>query len=95
MRLYHMTSPQAAAEIYPNGPFISKEADGSVYFSDRVDGYAAGYGEAWVCVDVPELIAELDDEFPDGELHYRINLQDLRPEYIIGTSAGSERRKHG
>lgn len=87
MRLYHVTSAQAAGEIYPNGPFQSKEADGSVYFTNRLGGYASGYGDAWVVVEVPEEITELDDEFDDGELHYRINLGDLKADYIIGMGA--------
>lgn len=84
MLLYHVTSLEAAKAIYPDGPFTSKEADGSVYFSDRLGEHASGYGNAYVAVWVPEYIAVLDDEFPDGEQHYRINLRDLLPRHIVG-----------
>ena len=83
MLLYHVTSLEAAEAIYPAGPFQSKEADGSVYFTDRLHGYADGYGDAFVLVHVPDSIAMLDDEFDSGEKHYRINQRDLKPKHIV------------
>lgn len=95
MLLYHVTSAEAAREIYPDGPFVSKEADGSVYFSDRLHGYASGHGDAFVLVRVPESITELDDEFGTGERHYRINLRDLKPKHIVSFGMIKEEKQHG
>lgn len=75
--LWHRTTPEIAERIHATGAWVSKENTGEVYFSTRPDGHAAGYGEALVHVRVPEHLAELDDEFPDGEQHYRVHPRDL------------------
>lgn len=70
--LFHRTTPAAAAAIYASGRMLSKENTGEAFFSTSSgDGQADGYGTAVVHIRVPEELAELDDEFPDGEQHYR------------------------
>ena len=81
--LYHRTSPEMAAEIRRTGRWLSKENTQEVYFSNRRDGQAEGYGTAVVHVRVPESLAELEDEFPDGEQHFRVLIGLLRPEHLV------------
>lgn len=83
MDLYHRTSTQAARTIIETGSWVSRENTGEVYFSDRRDGQTDGYGDAVVHVRVPVDSAELDDEFPDGERHFRVLSSSLRPESIV------------
>lgn len=82
-RLYHRTSAEAAEKIHTDGEFISREYTGDVYASNRLHGQAEGYGDAVVRLRVPSHLAHLDDEFPGGEKHYRINRKDIKPEHII------------
>lgn len=70
--LYHRTTPEAAAAVYASGCMVSRENTREAYFSTRRDGHAEGYGEGVVAVAVHRVHAELDDEFPDGERHYRV-----------------------
>jgi hypothetical protein len=80
--LYHRTTPEAAASIVKTKTMTSKE-QGYVFFSTHHGGAAAtGYGASVVHVRVPEHLAELDDEFPDGEQHYKMRTRDLRPEHF-------------
>lgn len=72
--LYHRTSIDAARAILASGRFVTRENTREAFASNRVDGQAIGYGDAVVHVRVDEDDAQLDDEFPDGELHYRIPL---------------------
>lgn len=51
-----------------------RENTREAFVSTHVDGQATGYGEAVVHVPVDAADAQLDDEFPDGEQHYRIPL---------------------
>lgn len=86
--LYHRTSNEAATTIARTRRFLSKEEgalpDG-VYFSNRETGsYSVDYGEAVVRVEVPEVWAQLDDEFDDGEKHYRVHARDIDPAWITG-----------
>lgn len=89
--LYHRTTPDAAAAIYRERKMVSRENTGEAYFSTKRSGQAEGYGGAVVHVRVPESVAELDDEFPDGEQHYRVRVRDIRPEWFIvdSTTAGA------
>jgi GNAT superfamily N-acetyltransferase len=81
--LYHRTSPEAAAAIMRTKRMTSKE-NGDVFFSTHRDSEnSEGYGSAVVHVRVPEHIAELDDEFPDGEQHYRLNNRHLKPHHFV------------
>ena len=72
--LYHRTSEDAARAIVATGRFLTRENTPEAYVSTHIDGEAAGYGAAVVHVRVDEADAQLEDEFPDGELHYRIPL---------------------
>lgn len=85
--LYHRTSPERAAVILETGSMLSRENTREAYFSSRADGQAEGYGSACVHVRVPVDMAELEDEFPDGELHYRVPVDRLRPEHFVGLVA--------
>lgn len=81
--LYHRTTPEAAAQIHATGQMHSKETPPRAYFSTQHSGgQADGYGEGVVHVRVPEHLAELDDEFPNGEQHYAVNVNHLRPEHF-------------
>lgn len=70
--LYHRTTPEAKAEILRTRRWASRENNRMVYFSNRIDGQAAGYGEAIVHIRIDQRYVELEDEFPDGEKHYRV-----------------------
>ncbi|MBM4574814.1 hypothetical protein GS896_27540 [Rhodococcus hoagii] len=78
MKLYHRTTPDAAAAILASRSWSSKENTQEVYFSTVMDGENVGYGTAVVSVDVPDDVAELEDEFPGGEQHYRVPVSALR-----------------
>lgn len=83
--LYHRTTPDAAAAILREKRMTSKENDNGLFFSTHRDGEnAGGYGSAVVHVRVPEHLAELDDEFPDGEQHYKVRAQHLQPHHFVG-----------
>lgn len=82
MRVFHRTTPEAAKLIRETGEFISREAGGPVYVSNRRNGQAVGYGVAVVRLNVPVWALELDDEFPGGEKHFRIIKGFIDPEWI-------------
>ncbi|MGQ0632474.1 MAG: Fic/DOC family protein [Sporichthyaceae bacterium] len=85
--LYHRTSVAAAQRIITERSMTSRENTAEAYFSNRREqGQSDGYGEAVVHVRVPAHLAELDDEFPDGEQHFRIRVGDLRPEHFVDTT---------
>jgi GNAT superfamily N-acetyltransferase len=89
--LYHRTTPAAAAAILREKRMTSKER-GDVFFSTSRDGgQAEGYGDAVVHVRVPEHLAELDDEFPDGEQHYKIHNRHLKPQHFVGARVVSSK----
>lgn len=73
MELYHFTSPESAWAIVSTGKWVSAENTGFVYASTHRHGQATGYGDAAVRIMVPKACAVLDDEFPDGEKHYRVD----------------------
>lgn len=79
--VYHFTTPQAADAIVRTRTWVSAENTGEVYASNRVDGQATGYGQACVRVLIPRALLTVDDEFPDGEEHYRFDPKDA---LIIG-----------
>lgn len=81
--LYHRTSADAAEIIKRERRMRSLENTGEAFFSNCLEGQATGYGSGVVHVRVPEDLAELDDEFPDGELHYRVRVSRLRPEHFV------------
>lgn len=71
--------------------FLTHENTPEAYVSTHVDGEAVGYGTAVVHVRVDEANAQLEDEFPDGELHYRIPLDRA----VMATAARSSARVVG
>lgn len=81
--LYHRTSREAARSILAAGSMTSRENTGEAFFSNRAEGQGEGYGQAVVHVRVPVQLAELEDEFPDGEQHFRVHVQDLRVEHFV------------
>lgn len=81
--LYHRTTKEAAQAILTAGRMTSKENTGEAYFSTRFDGHATGYGDTVIEVRVPQIMIELDDEFPDGEQHYRVKVAQLRSYHFI------------
>jgi len=82
VRLYHRTTPDIAERIMRERRMISEENTREAYFSTQPDGMITDYGAAVVCIEIPEHLAELDDEFPSGELHYRVHVDDIRPEHF-------------
>ncbi len=92
--LYHRTSAEDAAAIIASGRFLSRENTQTAFFSTRRDGQAVGYGTAIVEIHVPadrfddeigrfqEDQGWLDDEFPDGEEHWSIQVDAIAPEWI-------------
>jgi len=83
IELFHRTTPEVAEAIGRTRRFDSKEHDGSVYFSDRAQGeYAEGYGPGCVRVVMPVSLVRLDDEFQDGERHFRVRANQIRADWI-------------
>jgi len=89
--LYHRTSEDAARAVLATGRFVTRENTPEAYASTDVDGQAAGYGPAVVHVRVDEADAELEDEFPDGEQHFRIPLDRAEVVEAFTVSPGGER----
>jgi len=85
LSLYHRTTPEAAKDIFEGGAWRSAENTGEVYASDRIEGQAKGYGQDIVHVVIPRALAQLDDEFPDGEQHYRFKPADAA---VVGVIYG-------
>lgn len=77
--LYHRTSSESAQRIATTGQMLTRENTHDSYFSTHVDGQTDGYGDTVVWVRVPEGHVTLDDEFPNGEQHYRV------PNRVVGT----------
>ncbi|MFC0456216.1 hypothetical protein ACFFGR_06570 [Arthrobacter liuii] len=86
--LYHRTTEEAARTIVETGRFLTRENTREAFVSTHVDGQAVGYGDAVVHVRVDEADAQLDDEFPDGEQHYRIPLD--RAEIVEAFTVNAE-----
>ena len=81
--LYHRTSPENAQTILEQKKMTSKYSDKTAYFSTHKDSeYGKGFGEGVVHVQVPENIAQIEDEFPSGEQHYRVPVNLLRTEHF-------------
>jgi len=72
--LYHRTTPEAARAILVENRFVTRENRPEAYCSTHVDGQGEGYGVAVVHLRIRESLAELEDEFPDGEQHFRVPL---------------------
>lgn len=80
--LYHRTTAATRRAILATGRMVSRENTGDVYFTTdpSAESQAVGYGAAIVHVRVPAQLAELDDEFPSGEQHYRVKADRLTRE---------------
>lgn len=90
--LYHRTDTASAERIVSEGAFVSRELNASVpmvFFSNRRDGQVSGYGAAVVTVVLPAAVARLDDEFPDGELHYSVPANKIEAHHIVKPIATS------
>lgn len=87
--LYHRTTPEAARAIRSAGQWVSKEWTNEVYFSDVQNGMASGYGTAVIHVRIPLTMAHLDDEFPDGERHFRVKASTLSKRALVGVYGAS------
>lgn len=72
--LYHRTSADAARAIVAAGRLTTRENTPHAYASTSLTGQGECYGPVAVHVRVNAAEALLDDEFPDGERHYRIPL---------------------
>jgi hypothetical protein len=70
MKVFHHTSLEAAKRIVETGTMTGLE-DG-LFFTNRAGGHASGYGAATVEMSIPDHLLQLDDEFQDGEEHYRL-----------------------
>lgn len=82
--LYHRTSKEAAEAITATGTMITKENTPEVYFSTVAEGgHGEGYGEAVIWIRVPEDAVEIDDEFPDGEQHYRVPIKEVNAKRML------------
>lgn len=87
--LYHRTTPEAADAIKKSGHMISKENTQEIYASTHEHGNAEGYGQGVVKIRVPVKDTEMDDEFPNGEQHYRIPANKIGPKNILASAANS------
>ena len=83
MTLYHRTTPEIANIIKKTNKWVSKHNLNEIYFSNRPYGQSEGYGEDYVEVRIPERYTNLDDEFPDGEKHYYVLIEDLIEHGVI------------
>lgn len=68
--VYHHTSREGSQSILRTGTLVPRE-DG-VFFSSRPHGHASGYGPCAVEVLVDARLLLPDDEFGDGEVHFRV-----------------------
>lgn len=82
MIVFHRTSAASKAAILATLRFTSRE-NGEVCVSNVRDGYASGYGEAVVTLNIPDDLLVPDDEFQTGETHYRVRAKNIRPEMIV------------
>lgn len=82
--LYHRTTPEALEAITASGTMVTKENTPEVYFSTVSEGgQGDGYGSAVVWIRVPEDDVEIDDEFPDGEQHYRVPIKAITKDRML------------
>lgn len=82
--LYHRTTPEALEAITASGTMTTKENTPEVYFSTVSEGgQGDGYGSAVVWIRVPEDSVEIDDEFPDGEQHFRVPIKEITKERML------------
>lgn len=87
--LYHRTDPAAARAILASGRFESHcQNTQEAYFTNMADGRnARHYGDAVVHVQVPTVLAVLDEKFNDGEIFYRVPVAELSRDRIVGATS--------
>ena len=91
LSLYHATDEQGARAIASTGRWRSEEGD-DVFFSTKpASDYLAGFGDHVVEVHLPPHLVHIDDAFRDGEIHFRADLHDLRPEHVVRARRMDER----
>lgn len=79
MILYHRTDDfRAVNRILKNDLWESKENTKEAFFSTVKSGENIGYGKYLIEIDVPDHLCRLDDEFPDGEQHYAVKINNLQ-----------------
>ncbi len=71
---HHRTTPEAARAVLAENRFVTRENRPEAYCSTHVNGQGEGYGVAVVHLRIRESLAELEDELPDGEQHFRVPL---------------------
>lgn len=82
--LYHRTTPEALEAITASGKMVTKENTPEVFFSTVSEGgQGDGYGGAVVWIRVPEDAVEIDDEFPDGEQHFRVPIKEVTRDRML------------
>ena len=84
MRLYHLTSIEDARLIRKTGKIDSPY--GEVYFTSRSNSMHSTVhcgGPVIVSCEAPNKVVHLEDEFPDGEKHYRILSRDMNHVSVI------------
>ena len=70
VRLWHGTTKESAEKILKEKMMHSK-GEPDIYFTTHPKH--AGYGESHVGVDVPHHLLELDDEFSNGRMDFKIH----------------------
>lgn len=70
VRLWHGTTKKSAEKILKEKMMHSK-GEPDIYFTTHPKH--AGYGESHVGVDVPHHLLELDDEFSNGRMDFKIH----------------------
>ena len=69
VRLYHGTSKENAQKILKE-KMLRSAGEPDVYLTTHPTG--TGYGDTTVAVDVPHHVLQLDDEFSNGRMDFRI-----------------------
>jgi hypothetical protein len=69
VRLFHGTSKDSAQKILKE-KMLKSAGEPDVYFTTHPSG--TGYGDTTVAVDVPHHLLNLDDEFPNGRMDFRV-----------------------
>jgi hypothetical protein len=70
--VYHHTSKEKAAKIRESGT-LKATAEPDVYVTTRRET-DTGYGDTAVSIQVDPSLLEIDDEFPDGRVDYRLSV---------------------
>lgn len=83
LTLYHHTAPETADKIRGTGSFKSLMNTQEVYFTNKRNSeYAAGFGKGEVVAHIPANLVELNDAFPDGEVHVAVDKNLIKPSMI-------------